>query len=135
MNCQINIVVMVNVMGALSDKTLRGNLWMMDNSTGQSVGQGTPDLCTVVQPGQLVQWVVHAVDVQTPVDIKKITFLSSTQGANGADNGAKLPLNVWSGVVPPYMAFGVEYRYRIELQMYEGDNSIQYVDTCSLKYA
>lgn len=80
-----------------------------------------------------------ALDLQTPVAIRNISFF----GLNG--NGAKTPtdpknaesdklhLNVWEGIVPNWMVSGVEYKYRLELQMYEGKNSILYVDTPSLK--
>ncbi|MFF4184182.1 hypothetical protein ACFYZ9_13410 [Streptomyces sp. NPDC001691] len=76
MNPKVNIVVVVDVIGALSDGTLRnGNLCMVDDGSLQSTGQGTPELCTVVQPGQVVTWSALAVDLQTPVEIKNITFL------------------------------------------------------------
>lgn len=76
MNPKVNIVVVVDVIGALSDGTLRnGNLCMIDDGSLQSTGQGTPELVTVVKPGQVVTWSALAVDLQTPVEIKSITFL------------------------------------------------------------
>lgn len=139
---KITIVSFVDVVEALSSGTLlNGNLCMMDNSPWQSQAQGTTNLSTLCYPGQSILWVIHPVDVQTPVEIRNITFI----GADGScdvqppvDDGtalesSKLHLNVWSGIVPDYMIPGVEYRYRLELQMYEGKNSIMYVDTPSLK--
>ncbi|WP_331446009.1 hypothetical protein [Streptomyces xanthochromogenes] len=85
MNPKVNIVVVVDVIGALSDGTLlNGNLCMIDDGE-QSTGQGTPELCTVVRPGQVVTWSALAVDLQTPVEIKGITFL----GADAEDGDAE----------------------------------------------
>ncbi|AQZ65277.1 hypothetical protein BKM31_30955 [[Actinomadura] parvosata subsp. kistnae] len=73
---QVNIIALVDVIGALSDRSLlNGNLVMIDDGSFASRAQGTPDLCTVVQPGQVVQWTALAVDLQTPVEIKNIEFL------------------------------------------------------------
>ncbi|MFF3980360.1 hypothetical protein ACWGNF_10735 [Streptomyces sp. NPDC055808] len=85
MNPKVSIVVVVDVIGALSDGTLRnGNLCMIDDGE-QSTGQGTPELCTVVQPGQVVTWSALAVDLQTPVEIKSITFLDPDAEDGDAD--------------------------------------------------
>ncbi|MCF2530226.1 hypothetical protein [Yinghuangia soli] len=168
MKPQVNIMAVVDVIGALSARTLLdGNLCMVDNGDYRSTGQGTPALCTLVCPGQAVQWTALAVDLQTPVDIKSIRFLDPLGGegvawqpqhaapiaanggfphANGSDaslsNGEAgagsagdsdtLDLDVWIGLVPPWMTPGVPYKYRLELQMYEGDNSIMHVDLPAL---
>lgn len=149
MNEHVNVVIAVDVIGALSDRTLlNGNLIMMDNGPYQSSGQGTPDLCTVCRPGQIIQWVIYAVDLQTPVEIKSIAFLDAGSGLpaldgddrgslNQVDGGSSesehLELEVWSGVVPPWVVPGVKYRYRLELRMYEGENSVMSIDSCSLQ--
>ncbi|MFC5828100.1 hypothetical protein [Nonomuraea insulae] len=73
---QVNIIALVDVIGALSSRSLLdGNLCMIDDGSYQSRAQGTPDLCTIVQTGQVVQWTALAVDLQTPVEIKNIEFL------------------------------------------------------------
>ena len=136
----INIITVVDVIGALSDGTLDDNLWMMDNSPWQSIDQGTANLSTLCHPGQLINWVIYAIDLQTPVVIRNITFIG-VDGSSGIQHQVdgtgvesdKLHLNVWSGVVPYYIVPCVKYRYRLELQMYEGKNSTLYVDTPSLK--
>lgn len=145
MQTKINIVVLVDVVGALSEMTLNnGNLSMMDDGLNQSTSQGTTDLCTNCFPGQTIQWTCTAVDLQTPVEIRSITFLGSnggTQdpsaptvpGADDAGESEKLGLNVWAGVVPPWMTPGKPYNYRLELQMYEGENSLKSIDSCSLR--
>ncbi|MBV2153820.1 hypothetical protein [Kitasatospora sp. SUK 42] len=175
MKPQVNIAVVVDVIGALSDKSLQnGNLCLIDDGSFDSRGQGTPELVTVVVPGQVVQWSALAVDLQTPVEIRSISFLpagggpaapeygvdhgpagapalgdgtdgglgGAAEGAAGGLAGAapaghqlesgQLDLNVWSGVVPPYLTPGVPYRYRLELQMYEGDHSVLHVDSPAL---
>ncbi|MFI6300019.1 hypothetical protein ACIBEJ_51090 [Nonomuraea sp. NPDC050790] len=130
----VNIMALVDVIGALSDRSLlNGNLCMIDNGGLHSTKQGTPELCTNVQAGQVVQWTVLAVDLQTPVDIKNITFVGqpAVPGGDG-DDSEKLDLDVWSGVVPQHMVPGVPYRYRIEFQMYEGPHSLLHVDSPAL---
>ncbi|WP_157252707.1 hypothetical protein [Nonomuraea typhae] len=134
----VNIIALVDVIGALSDRSLlNGNLSLIDDGTFESRAQGTPELCTIVTPGQVVQWTVLAVDLQTPVEIKNITFLGPGGQPIGPDDGQngeseKLDLDIWSGVVPSYMQPGVAYRYRLEFQMYEGPYSALHVDTPSL---
>jgi hypothetical protein len=138
----INIVMLVDVIGALSDRSLlNDNLCMMDNGPSDSTGQGTTMLCTHCQPGQTINWVLYAVDLQTPAAIKSISFVGTGEGGSAGvvrqvdkqdDKSEQLDLLVWSAIVPDYMIPGVPYRYRLEIQMYEGSNSIMYVDTPSL---
>lgn len=134
---QINIACVVDVIGALSINSLEaGNLCLIDDGPFESTGQGTPELVTLVEPGQIINWYPLAVDLQTPVEIKKITFLGP--GQNGAPveghttESEKLDLDVWTGVVPNYLQPGVPYKYRIEFQMYEGRDSVLYVDSPAL---
>lgn len=150
MKPKVNIVVLVDVVGALSDRTLHnGNLSLLDDGAFDSTGQGTPDLCTVVAPGQVVHWTAVAVDVQTPVDIRNITFLGpggpgggpAGPGGPGADadpaaqGRENLDLKVWSGIVPACLTSGARYRYRLELQMHEGPNSVLNIDSPALMCA
>ncbi|MFE0136598.1 hypothetical protein ACFWY6_34305 [Streptomyces sp. NPDC059037] len=149
MKPQVNIVAVVDVIGALSASTLLdGNLCMIDDGAHNSAHQGTPDLCTVVKPGQVVSWSALAVDLQTPVEIKNISFVPADQSAAPAQppvqvpgeasagehssEGDKLDLDVWTGIVPSWLTPGVAYRYRLELQMYEGSNSVMHIDTPAL---
>ncbi|MFK4070781.1 hypothetical protein [Streptomyces sp. NPDC029674] len=221
MKSQVNIIAVVDVIGALSIKSLYdGNLCMVDDSAFDSTHQGTPNLVTVVKPGQVVSWTALAVDLQTPVEIKSISFapvegrqgqpgqqgqqgLPGYQGQSGQQgyaagqqghdtrvgvgtatpsapgmgtavpapgpgatgtqaapqaqqphqtpqaqahqtpqphqahgsqeqDGDKLDLDVWTGVVPHWMTPGVPYQYRLELQMYEGANSVMTIDSPAL---
>jgi hypothetical protein len=162
MKDRISIVVMVDAVGALSDRTLHnGNLSLVDDSSAGSRLQGTPDLVTAVVPGQVVQWTPIHVDVQTPVEIQAIEFLSGgavpltadqavpphpveppapapgavpTTGADAmASNGHENhDLLVWEGVVPYDMTPGVPYRYRLSLRLHEGPNSVLHIDSPAL---
>ncbi|WP_440069908.1 hypothetical protein [Streptosporangium sp. OZ121] len=163
MRQRISIVVMVDAVGALSDRTLHnGNLSLVDDSSAGSRHQGTPELITAVAPGQVVQWTPIHVDVQTPVEIQAIEFLSgaavpspagqaapphpaapSSVAAPGAVPGARADatgsngfenydLLVWEGVVPYDMTPGVPYRYRLSLRLHEGPNSVLHIDSPAL---
>jgi hypothetical protein len=157
MKDRISIVVMVDAVGALSDRTLHnGNLSLVDDSSAGSRLQGTTDLVTAVVPGQVVQWTPIHVDVQTPVEIQAIEFLSGATvspaagqavpshpagpgaapgtgvdavGSNGYENHDLL---VWEGVVPYDMTPGVPYRYRLSLRLHEGPNSVMHIDSPAL---
>ncbi|MDP9848530.1 hypothetical protein [Streptosporangium lutulentum] len=159
MKPRISIVVMVDAVGALSDRTLHnGNLSMVDDSSAGSKHQGTPDLITMVSPGQVVQWTPIHVDVQTPVEIQAIEFLAGAAAPSPADQtGPPYPaepsivpvpgpgvdaigsngrenhdLLVWEGVVPYDMTPGVPYRYRLSLRLHEGPNSVLHIDSPAL---
>lgn len=155
MQDRISIVVMVDAVGALSDRTLHnGNLSLVDDSSAGSKHQGTPDLVTVVVPGQVVQWTPIHVDVQTPVEIQAIEFLSGAAvpsgsvessigaapgvvpgaGADAMDSNGyeNYDLLVWEGVVPYDMVPGVPYRYRLSLKLHEGPNSVLHIDSPAL---
>ncbi|WP_404187867.1 hypothetical protein [Streptomyces tauricus] len=136
---QINIIAVVDVIGALSGGTLHnGNLCLVDNAGEESTGQGTAHLRTTVRPGQVVQWSALAVDLQTPVEIRSITFLGEDGSVTPATrtaadgNGDKLDLAHWAGVVPPSLPSGTPFKYRLELQMYEGRYSVLHVDSPAL---
>jgi hypothetical protein len=144
MQTKININIAVDVAKALSDKTLLKNIYMMDNSIYGSKGLGTEHLCTLCVPGQTIHWVVYAIDLQTPVAIKDITFFSSTGQAPvplqpcGNANKTIMPednpdLKIWTGILP-YMEQGHKYHYRLTLQMGNGVNSIISIDGPALLY-
>lgn len=137
MKSKVNIIAVVDVIAALSDGTLgNGNLCLADDGAFGSTGQGTTELCTVVAPGQVVQWSAVAVDVQTPVEILGITFIGDGASAPapadqpaGDDNPDQ---EVWAGVVPTGLTRGVPYKYRLALKMHEGPHSVLSVDSLAL---
>ncbi|MEV0614376.1 hypothetical protein AB0I81_13705 [Nonomuraea sp. NPDC050404] len=98
---QVSIIALVDVIGALSSRSLLdGNLVMIDDGSFASRAQGTPELCTIVQPGQVVQWTALAVDLQTPVEIKNIEFLR-LQPAGQPAYPAPAPMGHPSAALPP----------------------------------
>jgi hypothetical protein len=131
----INIVTIVDVIGALSSGALRNNLYMADNGWG-SAGKGTAGLATACYPGQRINWVVHALDVQTEVRIDAITFLKvdNTPAAEGLATGPGIGgarTFYWAGFVPCYLPPG-RYGYRLKLQMGRGKLSVMSVDSPAL---
>lgn len=136
----INIVAVVDVIGALSQRSLENCMFMADNGC-QSVGQGTAELKTVCRPGQCVAWKVYPVDVQTPVLIKAITFLDGEAEARAAAGqtrygpgtaGSEPEWTAWNGTVPCDIKPGL-YRYRLELQMCKGANSVMSAETAAIE--
>jgi hypothetical protein len=132
MSTNINIVISVDVIAALSDRTLENNVFIMDNSSLNSTGQGTADLTTLCKAGQKINWIVYAIDVQTPVAIKNITFSKIDEVCESKGQQPPLGKYEWEGIVPYYMATGSPYSYKIELQMGLGDNSVMSIDSSSL---
>jgi hypothetical protein len=70
----LNIQVFVDVIALLSGAPLNKAVHMFDDGAMGSEGQGTHMLVSAVLPGQLVRWTVNAVDVQTQVWLKDVTF-------------------------------------------------------------
>lgn len=147
----VNIAVAVDVIGALSDRALEGHLFMMDDSVYGSDGKGTSKLITACCAGQIVCWSAYAVDLQTPISIRKIDFLGCCSSGRNIQGTAKTSaggdvstqidhlgewrndLKDWRGIVPSYLVPGADYRYRLEIQMGVGKNSVMTVDTPALR--
>ncbi|WP_075602922.1 hypothetical protein [Saccharicrinis aurantiacus] len=131
-----NINIAIDVIAALSDKTLRGNIFVMDDGLLNSRNKGTDHLVTVCSAGQLIKWSIYAIDLQTPVSIKSISF-SQTEKDNNEDipnnHYTNLDLNEWSGYVPNYLLPNKQYKYKLELQMGEGQYSILSIDSLCLE--
>ena len=107
---KININIAVDVVAALSEQTLHNHIFMMDNSIFNSSCQGTSNLTTSCQAGQIIQWVIYAIDLQTPVAIKNITFIGAKNDTYNKDESKflyneqdNLDSNTWTGIVPWYM--------------------------------
>jgi hypothetical protein len=137
MQSQININIAVDVTKALSEQTLEKSIYMMDDSLLGSTGQGTGELTTVCQPGQAIRWVVYAIDLQTSVSIKNISFIAaagkyeSSEAIKGGQPEADPDAKEWIGILP-YMEPGLKYAYRVELQMGKGEYGYMAIDTPSL---
>lgn len=69
----ISIVSIVDVVGTLSEESLAGNLYMMDdNKANGSTDQGTEFLKTKVKEGDTLVWVVQALECEAYVSISGI---------------------------------------------------------------
>jgi len=124
----ININIAVDVMKALSEKTLEGSVWLMDDSALESMGQGTSALHTVCKPGDLLRWKVCPIDLQESAYIHSVSF--GTECPSQGNDGTAPYLNTWEGIVPCLPAG--DYRYRLSLRMGKGQNSVMTVDTPEL---
>lgn len=141
MGGKINIVMAVDVIAALSNRSLDDNLHMMDDGPLPGKHQGTSHLVTYCWPGWEINWTIRQVDLQTPVAIRSIRFkaldpcsLPRTEGETreGWTASGDLEAKVWSGIVPVHLIPGVHYRYEVLVEMARGTNSIQSVETPSL---
>lgn len=82
---QLNLVTFVDVYNTNANQTTEGNVYMMDNCI-QSTGQGTDHLQTVCKQGQILNWIIYAMDcskrpsgVYPPtVKINNIVFLNES---------------------------------------------------------
>jgi len=124
---QINIISVVDVIGALSSGSLKNNLFMMDNrrTSRVSAGIGTDALTTHATHAQVLNWHVIGIDLQTDVQIKKITFYQNGVAVTAKDTPcARLQKygapsgHYWAGVInySSIIQSGV-YQYLIEFDM------------------
>lgn len=123
---QINVVTVIDVIGALSAGTLTDNIYMTDNGQGSlTTGQGTGTLSTDVTYTQVLNWHVMPIDFQTAVQINSITFYRdgilitapNTPCARLQKYGAPSG-DYWAGVVNyAHLINGGFYQYLIEFDV------------------
>lgn len=123
----VNINIVVDVMKALSDESLEGNLYLIDDGIYGSEGQGTGRLKTVCRPGDVIRWKACPVDLQAGFSILSISFGKDCAGQQKESPPAYL--NTWEGIVP-YASGG--HHYRIVLQLGKGKDSVMSIDMPSL---
>lgn len=123
---QINVMILVDVIAALSAGSLTNNIFMTDNRRGKNTsGLGTGALTTDCTHTQVLNWHVMAIDVQTDVQINKITFYHNGAPISAANTPcARLQKygapsgHYWAGVVNyAHLAPGGIYQYLIEFDM------------------
>jgi hypothetical protein len=69
----ISITAVVDCVGCLADRSLRGNLYLYDtNRSGGSTGLGTEELMTRVRRGDSLVWTVLPLECEAYVDIAGI---------------------------------------------------------------
>lgn len=139
MQTKVNINIAVDVVAALTQQTLHKNIFFMDNSISNSLYEGTEYLTTKCQAGQMIKWNIYAIDLQTPIVIKNISFINdkscdvNKENSNAEYSEKNNPdAKTWTGIVPWYMTPNVPYKYRLEVQMGEGPKSILSIDSACL---
>lgn len=140
MQYNINIVVAVDVIKALSEKKLDNSIYLLDDSIWGSEGKGTGRLITRCVPGQRIKWMSYPVDLQTPLSVSRVDFIP----VYGYVPGGYLPQTgtgiqavnpdyfEWTGVVPDYLIPGTPYYYRLQVEMGEGKNSTMHISTAAI---
>ncbi|AUG00421.1 hypothetical protein CXQ81_07340 [Pseudomonas sp. 09C 129] len=70
---QIDVLIVVDVEGALSSGDLSNNVYMIDTNkyVGSSTGEGTNGLHTACKDGQLINWGVTGVSPSSDVQISR----------------------------------------------------------------
>lgn len=129
---EINIQVIVDVVKALSEGSLEGNVFMMDTSP-KSRHQGTDRLMTACHPGQVVHWDVRAVDVQTPIQVTDISIRRGGHCDWRDEEGwgsERYSDKRWTGRIS--LPVGL-YHYAVTLEMGNGRHSVMVLETASLK--
>jgi hypothetical protein len=123
---QINISIIVDVVGALRAGTLTGFANLRDNSRLPCTsGQGTPFLSTACPGGTVLNWFVYPVDVQAPAALQAVTFLSPREPCAklrvygyplAQPEGVETPVAYpyWAGIIRPDLRPGLYY-YQLEL--------------------
>ncbi len=137
----INIIITIDSIAALSSGQLEDNLFMMDTSLN-SVNQGSNNLSTHCYQGQIINWIIYAIDVQTPVFIKEISLIeqensleNSILKASSSSDDIPIPSKYlkqyyWSGYIP--FNLKGEYKYKLIIQIEDGKNGELTINTPSL---
>ena len=134
---KLNIQIFVDVIAMMTGSPVEKTVFIYDDSPSGSVGKGTHKAISAVYPGQLIQWNLYPVDVQTPVWLGGITFgpqetgvavapqAGSTATTDSADGtqagqglvGGKTPwLCTWTGYAPLCMLPNYGHPYTLHLQ-------------------
>lgn len=135
---QLNIVTFVDVDKALATNSTIGSVYMMDNSPN-SLNQGTTNLQTVCKQGQVLNWIIYAMNMDrnpdgswpTSVRINNIVFLDKDGNdvsmirvmdemkiLGGPDKIRSVSTPVyyyWAGIVEGDLPVGI-YKYRFVLE-------------------
>jgi hypothetical protein len=122
----VEVLIAVDVTGALSSGNLNNNIYMMDtHGYLGSTGEGTNELQTRVTNAEIITWSVRPIDPATNVTVQ-------SWGGNAVTGGNITPAfdqttNSWSAQfmpTPPYTA-GQSYQYNATLQ-FNGGETLQF---------
>lgn len=146
---QLNIVTTVDVAAVIRNRSIDEAVWMMDNSP-DSRGKGTTALETVCRQGQVLNWLVYAVDMARRPDgtwppfakIVSIVFLEAdhktVHGLKvfgdlkifGGPDAIRHPLTpsyaYWAGMLLPDLVPG-RYAYRLIFEIDAGGGDFRRV--------
>jgi len=155
---QLNLVTFVDVDKATITQSLDGAVFMIDNSPS-STAQGTPCLQTICKQGQVLNWIIYAMDADKRPDgtwppsvrINNIVFLDET-GKDVATTPVCPDIKVfggpdkirstctpvyyyWAGTIPADLLPGIyKYRFVLDLETETANKSMYLnLDTPSLK--
>lgn len=107
----VYVTAVLDVMAALINNSVDGNFYMFDNNTlDGSTGQGTEKLNSVLQPGDMVIWLVSGMEVETFCDIKSITGPAVAAFDINKDRG------YWMGIAKEGVAESFEYNLEIQVE-------------------
>ncbi len=152
---QLNIVSVIDVRKAVETETVKDTIYMMDNSVG-GTGQGTGHLQTVCKQGQVINFIIYAMDPEKRPDgtwppmpkINNIVFLDVDKGDEEEVAEAKVMTEFkiyggpdmmrspytpvyyyWAGTVLSTVPPGIyPYRFVLELEQ-EGKKEKVYLNT------
>ncbi|KAF0814287.1 hypothetical protein IGB42_01188 [Andreprevotia sp. IGB-42] len=114
----ISIVAVVDVVGALANDTLTGNLYLLDNNKSNgSTDEGTDVLKTRVKKGDQLVWVVQTLECEAyasiagiDVDSKFAEYIEPQQKTYQGTN-----VTYWSATIKKDLDVPVPYNLRFRL--------------------
>lgn len=115
----VNVLIVVDVEGALASNNLSNNLYMIDTEKFMGELEGTNELTTNVSNGETITWAVAPVDPSTNVSIN--AFTGQAIGSVVTPQANSLPAGTWSSQV--FLApnsTGQKYQYSMNLQFDQG---------------
>lgn len=114
----IEILIAVDVDGALRTGDLSKNLYMVDNRGNfilpffPSTGEGTHELVTSCEKGNSINWKVYPVDPRTEASIFSFQGKAVPREINPVKTG-----DSWTGVVSGDATIGHKYQYSATLEL------------------
>jgi hypothetical protein len=111
----ITIFGIIDIAQALADNSLNNNIyWLDNNKAAGSQFHGTDHLRTAINKGNLVQWFVYGLQVETSADIASISG-PAVAIANPALTPIAPGFTFWRGQIAP--SANGDYQYAISLNV------------------
>ncbi len=120
---EIKIVGLINVKRALDERTLRGNIFLSDNSHSP-IGEHTDELVTCCSKDSRLTWVVEAEDRIGKVSIESFSS-SSKQFFHAIPEiiDPKKEGDGFSGFIKEDAKVGMLYQYSFKVKVSDGEKS------------